>query len=909
VRLAPNFGVRRSVFEFNAERHCREQQLCPTNPISLFTFSFSIFPSIIPKMKPWCSDTILSLVCGLLVGIFTWFADTSAPFESVYSRASQDSYNLLVQGFSAGQLNLREDAPPGLAKLSDPYDPNLNAPYIGTVNDLTYYKGKLYLYFGVTPALVFFWPYYALTGHFLSEEAAVAFFIGAGFAAIAGILRATRRRYFPETGQWIPVAGTIMSGLALALTLPANVHETAIACGFGFAMLSLAAVWAALHEPLNSVGPTSRSASRRALWLALASLAYGLAIGARPTLLFGAVILLLPVLQVWRHSAGSVSRLQPARVAGLVSRLKPVRIAGLLLAAAGPITCVGLGLMLYNALRFNNPFEFGWHYQLNSSYRPTSAHPFGLHYLWFNLRLYFLEPFNWSGQFPFLKSAPLPPTPPGYDLGNAAGGGGIFIIYPIVLFVLAVPLAWKRKLQGSALAWFATACLLLFMAGTVTLSLFFASAGAYELDFLPGLLLLALIGTYCAEQAALPFPGRRRLICAGWFALMTYSIAFNFLANIETRAKSYYFVGNSALSLGRFDDAQVQYQRALALSPDCADAYSGLGDLRLKQGRLAEAITEYQQALKFFPDLVEAHNNLGHCLLHAGRLDDAIAQFEIAVQMRPGSVNYRNALGAAYAKKGMWNPAIAQFEKSIDIEPGLAEAHNDLGFCLLQTGRVDDAIAEHRIAVGLEPHSADFLVALANALCQKGSFDEAALEYKKALQLRPDDAEALNNLGYCLQQTGHTDDAIAQYQKAIEIQPDLAGAYFSLGNAYREKKMAGQALNAYEKAIELAPQFVPAQLNLAWMLATWPDATIRNGAKAVALAKHLNDLAQGHDPKILRALAAACAETGKFTEASSTAKQALALALAQSDAALTTALQTDIRDYQAHIPVRSTGDF
>ncbi len=833
--------------------------------------------------RQWLRGAVFSLICGLVVGIFTWFADTSAPFESVYSKASEDSYNLLVQGFSTGQLNLNQEAPPELAKLADPYDPNVNAPYIGTVNDLTYYKGKLYLYFGVTPALVFFWPYYALTGHFLSERDAIAVFIGVGFVAIAGLLRALKGRYFLEAGRWIPAAGAILPGLALALTLPVNVHETAIACGFGFAMLALAAVWGALHEPV-----------RRISWLALASLAYGLAVGARPTLLFGAVILLLPVIHAWRQAG------EPPR-----------RVAGLMLAAIGPIAVIGCGLMLYNVLRFGNPFEFGWHYQLNPSYRPPSTHPFGFKYLWFDARLYFLEPVLWMRQFPFLKSAPLPTMPPGYDLGNAYLGGGILIIYPMIFFSLAAPLAWKRKPAGtaSALGWFAAACLILFTAGAVTLSLFFASALGYELDFLPGLLLLALIGTYCADHAALAFPGRRHLICLAWFVLMSYSIAFNLLANVEARAESDFFVGNFFLSQGRPDEAQAQYQRVLSLFPECADGHFGLGNLRLKQGRLDEAISEYQRAIEISPDLVEAHNNLGHCLLHTGRLDDAIAQFETAVQMRPRSVNYRNALGAAYAKKGMWNAAIVQFEKAIEIQPALAEAHNDLGYCLLQAGRLDEAVSEHRTAVKLEPGSPTYLDALANALCQKGLFDEAALEYKKVLELHPDDAEARNNFGYCLQQTGRLDDAITQYRKAVESQPGFAEAYFNLGNAYREKKMAVQAATSYEKAAELEPQFVAAQLNLAWMLATWPDAGIRNGAKAVALATHLNDLSGGKDPKILRTLAAAYAETGKFAEAASAAKLALALAQAQSGPELVADLQSEIRLYEANTPCRSTGDF
>jgi len=398
----------------------------------------------------WLSEAIFCLGCGLLVGIFTWFADTSAPLESVVQSVNVTPYNLLVQGFCAGQLNLKQEAPPELAKLADPYDPNVNAPYMGgSLDDMTYYKGKLYLYFGVTPAIVLFWPYFALTGHYLSEKMAVAFFVGVGFAAIAGILRALRRRYFPESGKWIPAAGTIMPGLALTLTLPVNVHEIAIACGFAFTMLALAAIWAALHEP-----------QRRVLWLALASFAYGMAIGSRPSLLYGSAILLLPMLQSWRLPGDH-----------------PRRMTALLVAAAGPMAIVGAGLMLYNFLRFDNPFEFGWHYQFNTSYRPPSAHPFSLNNIWLNSRLYFLEPVFWSRSFPFLKSAPLPPMPPGYDLGNAYAGGGILIIYPIVFFALAAPLAWKRR-QGtaSALAWFASACLVIFVTSAVTLCFFFASA-------------------------------------------------------------------------------------------------------------------------------------------------------------------------------------------------------------------------------------------------------------------------------------------------------------------------------------------------------------------------------------------------------------------------------------------------
>ena len=83
--------------------------------------------------------------------------------------------------------------------------------------------------------------------------------------------------------------------LGLATGVPvllprSDVYEVAISCGYMLTMLALGAIWCALHET-----------ERRWRWLAAASVAYGLAVGARPSLLFGAIILLVPVAQAWRE--------------------------------------------------------------------------------------------------------------------------------------------------------------------------------------------------------------------------------------------------------------------------------------------------------------------------------------------------------------------------------------------------------------------------------------------------------------------------------------------------------------------------------------------------------------------------------------------------------------------------------
>jgi Tfp pilus assembly protein PilF len=800
----------------------------------------------------WMHHAVFCFVCVLVIGIFAWFAEPKS-LELKGSSAEGSRYNLLVQGFRAGQLNLKIEAPTGLAQLADPYDPAVNSAYIEDVSDLSYYKGKLYLYFGVTPALVLYWPYVAITGRYLSDKYAIVIFFALGFLVAAGLLHAVWRRYFPEASIGVAAAGLLILGLAIGsqkvLSLWCNVYEAAIGCGFAFTMLALAAIWRALHEP-----------KRQVLWLLMGSVAYGLAIGSRPSLLFGAIILLIPVARTWHAAIEPGSR---------------QRVGSLLAAAVGPVTLIGLGLMLYNTQRFDSPFEFGWHYQLNGEYRPTTAQQFSLHYLWFNFRFYFLEPMRWGGHFPFLHAVPLLPLPSGhYGVGDPYGG--ILSNYPLVWLALAAPLAWRGRSMEvvSVLRWFVAAVFLHFVICALTICLFFTALTRYEMEFLTTLMLLAVIGIFSLERALLGMPVWRRIARWSWCLLLAYAVVFGILEGVEAYAEANYLVGNDLLAQGLVDEATVQYQKALALWPESADAHAGLGNALFRRGNMDEARVQYQKALESKPDFAGAHNNLGYCFLQTGRMDEAIVHYRKAIELRPRVPIYHSGLGYAFFKKGL----------------------------------VDEAIIQYREALALQPESADVCERFGDALFRKGRLDEAIIQYQKALEIKPDSAEAHNNLGYCFFQMGRVDDAIVQYRRAIELQPIFVPAYNNLGNAFRRNRMGAEAKACYQKAIELQPQFTPARINLAWLLATWPEPSVRNGGKAVALAEKANQLAKDKDPLILRTLAAAYAETERFPEAVSTAKQALVLAVAQTNTGLTSALQAEIELYQTNSPCRFTNN-
>jgi Flp pilus assembly protein TadD len=185
---------------------------------------------------------------------------------------------------------------------------------------------------------------------------------------------------------------------------------------------------------------------------------------------------------------------------------------------------------------------------------------------------------------------------------------------------------------------------------------------------------------------------------------------------------------------------------------------------------------------------------------------------------------------------------------------------------------------------------------------QQGRLDEAIAHYAKAVELKPDYVEANTHLGNCLFQKGRLDEAITHYQKALQIKPDYAPAHNSLGNALMREGKVDEAITHYRKALQLDPVNPSFQSNLAWLLATSPRASLRNGNIAVELARRANELTGGTNPLILRALAAAFAEAGRFPEAVETAQRGWQLAQAQSNTKVAGQLQSDIKLYEAGSP-------
>lgn len=699
---------------------------------------------------------MLGLVCVVVLTLFAWMAQQSVT-ELTGWTAANEHYNLLVRGFQRGQLSLDKAAPPQLAKLPDPYDPVANERYrIGYgLHDMTYYKGRLYLYFGISPALLLFWPWVALTGHYMFHHHAVAVFCAVGFLVNALVLRSLSRRYFPEVGATVVAAGTLALGLATGVPIllqRAEFWEVAVSCGTALGTLTLGWLWVAVTNP-----------ERRVWWVAAASLTLGFAAGARPFLILCAPILLTPAIVSWFETPADIRRRAPW---------------SLLVAAVVPVSLCLAGLMLYNYLRFGNPLEFGETYQLAGD-RQNIQH-FSLRYAWFNFCVYFLEPVRWTREFPFATDIATPPVPRGH--ADIEDPFGILTNIPVVWFALAAPLAlWGRAaVDRLRLRGFLAAVAVYFGICAGVLGLFYGTCSRYETEYLPMLVFLAIIGILSLERVLVLRPRRRRAVRIAWVTLLVFSVSFNLLEGIDHYAIQRCRLGSQLDAQGRFADAIRQYKDSLRVKRNYVEGHSSYGNVLRQVGRLPEAIAECRTALRLDPNYARAHNNLGNALLDSGKVKEAITEYHEALRLRPQDSKIHYNLGNAWLAAGRNADAIEEYQTALRLNPDDEEAHFNLGNVLLGEHKSQGAIAQ----------------------------------YAAALKIKPDYAEARNNLGNALLEMGDTKQAVTQLEIAVRSSPYYAPAFNSLGAALFRDGRIREAIAAFAEALRIKPGFVEARQNL-----------------------------------------------------------------------------------------------
>jgi tetratricopeptide (TPR) repeat protein len=265
----------------------------------------------------------------------------------------------------------------------------------------------------------------------------------------------------------------------------------------------------------------------------------------------------------------------------------------------------------------------------------------------------------------------------------------------------------------------------------------------------------------------------------------------------------------------------------------------------------------------------------------------------------------------AFVQTSYWKNSEVLWNHTLAVTNDNDVAHYNLGYFFLQRGDLDSAISRFETALQIRSRnsaahynfgSAVIENNLANVLAQKSRPDEAADHYHSAMRLRPGYGDPYLNLGNILFKQGRMREAVAQWQKAHATESKDARFHTALADAFLRAGLQKDAMAEYEYAARTSPQDPLPRNNLAWLLATSSDVSIRDGNRAVELANEAVRLSHGKDPNCLRTLAAACAESGRFVEAEETARRAFRAAELLNNRTLVSALRDEIALYELGLP-------
>jgi protein O-mannosyl-transferase len=205
----------------------------------------------------------------------------------------------------------------------------------------------------------------------------------------------------------------------------------------------------------------------------------------------------------------------------------------------------------------------------------------------------------------------------------------------------------------------------------------------------------------------------------------------------------------------------------------------------------------------------------------------------------------------SFRQSGIYRDMETLWRATISRNPASAMAHNNLGMLLVQTERLN----------------------------------EAMYYLQRAVALNPNNAEAHNNLGNAWRAKGRLDQALDEFRKAVELRPNVGIYHANVGGVLATKGNFREAVAQFETALQNAPDNPFIANNLAWLLATCADGSVRNGARSLEIAQNAVKLSND-DARVIATLSAAYAEAGKLDEAILTAEKARQLALQQGNRAL-----------------------
>ena len=169
--------------------------------------------------------------------------------------------------------------------------------------------------------------------------------------------------------------------------------------------------------------------------------------------------------------------------------------------------------------------------------------------------------------------------------------------------------------------------------------------------------------------------------------------------------------------LGNYEGAIADFDAAIRLNPNHAEAYYNRGLAKGQLGQYSAAILDYEIAIQLKPDFALAYLNRGGMRSNLGQHAAAIADFDTAIRLGPDDAKAYYNRGIVKAALEQHIAAIADYDTAIRLNPGYTEAYNNRGNAKNDLGQHTAAIADFDTAIRLKP---DLVEALSQSRQREG---------------------------------------------------------------------------------------------------------------------------------------------------------------------------------------------
>lgn len=257
---------------------------------------------------------------------------------------------------------------------------------------------------------------------------------------------------------------------------------------------------------------------------------------------------------------------------------------------------------------------------------------------------------------------------------------------------------------------------------------------------------------------------------------------------------------------GQSAAALDEFERALSLQPDNANARYGLAVLALRQGKL-------QRAEAAFEHMYEADERTDKAAFYLGTLHERRGAYVTAerwyrrVDGGGHALDAKISVARMLAKQGSIHKAREKIDQLRRKYPETAARLSGAeARILVSAGRYSDALAAYNSALASNAGNHDLLYGRSLVYKKLGRIEQAIADLKKVLEQNPKSARALNALGYLL--TNHKQryqKALTLVTKALELDPGNPAILDSLGWVHYRLGHLNKSLDYLQQAYEKFP--------------------------------------------------------------------------------------------------------